>query len=311
MRANRPQMSVVIPVYRSEKLLAGTVNELVETLQGESFEIVLVDDGSPDDGSWQVVKFLAERDSRVRGLRLYKNHGQHHAVLAGMSVARGDWVVTIDDDGQNPPSEIKVLMDEAEGHDVVFGRFREKQAHGMRRFGTRAVRWLNIKVFGMPQDFHVSNVRLIRRDVVDRILSDRTAFPYVTGQALLHSASPAWVYVDHRPRSDGKSNYTSARIATLLLNILFAYSVWPLRAMAALGFAVSVLSLLAGLTYLVLALAGRFQVEGWATVVVLIATLGGVTIGMLAMLGEYVIRILTQSRGVAPFTISERAGFDG
>jgi len=310
MSADRPNLSVVLPVFRSENLLADTVNELVETLDGGSFEIVLVDDGSPDT-SWNVVKRLAVGDSRVRGLRLYKNHGQHHAVLAGMSVARGDWVVTIDDDGQNPPSEIKVLMDDADGHDVVFGRFREKQAPGMRRFGTRAVRWLNIKVFGMPQDFHVSNVRLIRRDVVDRILSDRTAFPYVTGQALLHSASPSWVYVDHRPRPDGKSNYTVARIAVLLLNILFAYSVWPLRVVAALGFAVSVLSLLAGLTYLVMALAGRLQVEGWATVVVLIATLGGVTIGMLAMLGEYVIRILTQTRGVARFTISERVGFGG
>ena len=310
MSADRPNLSVVIPVFRSENLLADTVNELIETLEGGSFEVVLVDDGSPD-GSWEVVRRLAVSDARVRGLRLYKNHGQHHAVLAGMSVARGDWVVTIDDDGQNPPSEIKALMDDADGHDVVFGRFREKQAHGMRRFGSRAVRWLNIKVFGMPQDFHVSNVRLIRRDVVDRILSDRTAFPYVTGQALLHSASPSWVYVDHRPRLDGKSNYTVARIAVLLLNILFAYSVWPLRVAAALGFAVSVLSLLAGLTYLVMALAGRLQVEGWATVVVLIATLGGVTIGMLAMLGEYVIRILTQTRGVARFTISERVGFGG
>ena len=310
MSVDRPGLSVVIPVFRSEDLLADTVNELIETLDGTSFEVVLVDDGSPDE-SWEVVKGIALSDSRVRGLRLYKNHGQHHALLAGMSETRGDWVVTIDDDGQNPPSEIKVLIDDADGHDVVFGRFREKQAHGMRRFGTKAVRWLNIKVFGMPQDFHVSNVRLMRRDVVDRILTDRTAFPYVTGQALLHSANPSWVYVDHRPRPDGKSNYTVARIAVLLLNILFAYSVWPLRVVAALGFAVSVLSLLAGLIYLVLALTGQFQVEGWATVVVLIATLGGVTIGMIAMLGEYVIRILTQTRGVARFTISERVGFDG
>jgi hypothetical protein len=116
--------------------------------------------------------------------------------------------------------------------------------------------------------------------------------------------------VDHRARLDGKSNYTTARIAALLLNILFAYSVWPLRAVALVGFAVSALSLLAGLIYLVMAVAGQFQVEGWATVVVLISILGGATIGMLAMLGEYVIRILTQSRGVAPFTISERIGFD-
>ena len=310
MRAGRPHLSVVIPVYRSERLLARTVNELIETLEASPFEIVLVDDGSPD-GSWTIVKSLAQGDSRVRGLRLYKNQGQHHAVLAGLSVSKGDWVVTIDDDGQNPPSEIKTLMDDADGHDVVFGRFREKHATGIRRLGTRAVRWLNIKIFGMREDFYVSNFRLIRRDVVDRILADRTAFPYVTGQALVHSANPSWVFVDHRARSDGKSTYTTARIAALLLNILFAYSVWPLRAFAMVGFAVSIVSCLAGLTYLVLALAGQFQVEGWATVVVLIATLGGVTIGMVAMLGEYVIRILTQSRGVPPFTISERTGFDG
>ena len=233
MSADRPNLSVVIPVFRSENLLADTVNELIETLEGGSFEVVLVDDGSPD-GSWEVVRRLAVGDARVRGLRLYKNHGQHHAVLAGMSVARGDWVVTIDDDGQNPPSEIKALMDDADGHDVVFGRFREKQAHGMRRFGTSAVRWLNIKVFGMPQDFHVSNVRLIRRDVVDRILSDRTAFPYVTGQALLHSASPSWVYVEATD-PDSMANPTTRWpgsqffSSTSSLHTRSGHFGWPLR----------------------------------------------------------------------------------
>lgn len=309
MTDHTPQLSVVIPVYKSESLLADTVQELVATLEGSSFEVVLVDDGSPDR-SWEVVKRLCKADDRVRGVRLLKNHGQHQAVVAGLSEARGEWIVTMDDDGQNPPSEIKTMLDEAEEHDVVFGRFRTKRAHGARRLGTRAVRWFNVKIFGMPEDFHVSNFRLIHRDVAERILSDRTAFPYVTGQALIHSASPSWTLVDHRLRHDGKSNYTVSRIAALLLNILFAYSVWPLRAAAGLGFGVSLLSLLAGGAYLAMALLGRFQVEGWATVVILVATLGGVTIGMLAMLGEYVIRILIQSRGVAPFTISERIGFN-
>jgi len=310
MNNRRFQISVVIPVYRSESLLSDTVRELITTLEGSSFEIVLVDDGSPDH-SWETIKRLCESDSRVKGLRLYKNHGQHRAVVAGMSHASGEWIVTMDDDGQNPPTEIKTLLDAADGHDVVFGRFRSKRSHGLRRLGTRAIRRINVKVFGMPEDFHVSNFRLIHRDVAERILSDRTAFPYVTGQALLHSANATWAWVDHRTRLSGSSNYTASRIAALLLNILFAYSVWPLRAAAAVGFGVSLLSFLAGAIYLVMAMLGRFQVEGWATVVVLLATLGGVTIGMLAMLGEYVIRILIQSRGVTPFTISERAGLHG
>ena len=303
----------MIPVYRSERLLARTVNELIETLEASPFEIVLVDDGSPD-ASWKIVKFSPKPIPGCLDTAPKRDRGQHHAARVGLSVSKGDWVVTIDDDGSNPSSEIKTLMDDADGHDVVFGRFREKHATGIRRLGTRAVRWVNIKIFGMREDFDVSNFRLIRRDVVDRILADsNSAFPCMLmgRQALVDSANPSWVFVDHRARSDGKSTYTTARIAALLLNILFAYSVWPLRAFAMVGFAVSIVSCLAGLTYLVLALAGQFQVEGWATVVVLIATLGGVTIGMVAMLGEYVIRILTQSRGVPPFTISERTGFDG
>ena len=309
MTADAPHLSIVIPVYKSENLLAGTVHELIATLEGSPFEVVLVDDGSPDR-SWEVIEGLCAADHRVKGIRLYKNHGQHQAVVAGMSQARGEWIVTMDDDGQNPPTEIKTLLDEAEEHDVVFGRFRSKRANGVRRLGTRAVRWLNVKVFGMPEDFHVSNFRLIRRDVAERILSDQTGFPYVTGQSLLHSARPSWTFVEHRPRPDGTSNYTLSRIAALLLNILFAYSVWPLRAAAGIGFGVSLVSILAGAIYLIMALLGRFQVEGWATVVILVATLGGVTIGMLAMLGEYVIRILIQSRGVASFTISDRIGFN-
>jgi glycosyltransferase involved in cell wall biosynthesis len=306
----RRDISIVIPVFQSEGILGSTVEEIIEVMGESDFEVILVDDGSPDE-SWGVVRDLANEHVRVRGLRLYKNHGQHHAVLAGLSVAEGNWVVTMDDDGQNPPSEVKVLLDAAGDSDVVFGRFRAKRSSGFRKLGSRIVRWLNVKIFRMPEDFHVSNFRLIHRDVVARILQDSTAFPYITGQALLHSARPTWTWVDHRPRSSGDSGYTLSRIAALMLNILFAYSVWPLRAAAVVGFAVSVLSMFAALVYLVFALMGQFQVEGWATVVVLIAALGGVTVGMLAMLGEYVTRILTQSRGVAPFTVGERVGFDG
>lgn len=308
MTESLPRISIVIPVFRSQEILGNTVAEIIDVVGESDVEIVLVDDGSPDD-SWSVIRALANKHANIRGLRLYKNHGQHHAVLAGLSAARGEWIVTMDDDGQNPPSEIKVLIDAADNSDVVFGRFRAKHASGVRKLGSRLVRWLNIKIFLMPEDFHVSNFRLIHRDVVARIVQDNTAFPYITGQALIHSARPTWIWVDHRARASGDSGYTLSRIAGLLLNILFAYSVWPLRAAALVGFAMSALSLIAAVVYFSIALSGAIQVQGWATVVVLIAALGGVTTGMLAMLGEYIIRILTQSRGVAPFTVSERAGF--
>ena len=286
--------SVVIPVYNSAPLVGQTVDGVLAVLaeHGLRHQVVLVNDGSTDT-SWEVISEKARSHDDVIAVDLLRNYGQHHANLAGLRETTGDFVITMDDDGQNPPDQVPLLVGAAmQGHDVVFGAFERKQAAGYRRLGTRLIGLVNRRVFGQPDDLVVSNFRVLRRDVVDRICSSRTAHPYLTGQALLYSGNRANVSVRHEPRAVGASTYSFARILALVLTILFSYSSWPLRTLALIGFGVAALSFVLGGVYLVLGLLTETRVEGWTTLVVLLAVFNGFTIGLLSMLGEYVVRTL-------------------
>ncbi len=197
--------SIVIPVYNSEPLVGETVDRVVEVFSasGLKYELILVNDGS-HDGSWNVIADRARAHPQVTAINLLKNYGQHHANLAGFQESTGDYVITMDDDLQNPPEEALKLIDKAmHGHDVVFGKFERKQSAGYRRIGTRLIAMINRRIFLQPPDLVVSNHRILRRDVVDRICAARNAHPYITGQALMYSSCPANTAVRHEPRPAG------------------------------------------------------------------------------------------------------------
>ncbi|MCW2844207.1 MAG: glycosyltransferase [Nocardioides sp.] len=300
--------SVVIPVYNSERLVGTTVDRVVEffTEHGLDHEVILVNDGSTD-GSWEVIADKARTVPQVIALDLLKNYGQHHANLAGLREATGDYVITMDDDLQNPPDQALLLIDEAmTGKDVVFGDFQQKQASGYRRLGSKMIGVMNRRIFGQPPGLVVSNYRILRRDVVDRICASRTAHPYITGQALLYSRKPGNVPVRHDPRPVGKSNYSLVRILRLVLTILFSYSSYPLRLAALVGAAISAVSFLLGAFYLVLGVLGKTDVQGWTTTVVLLSIFNGFTIALLSMLGEYVVRTLNAVSSQDSYHVTSR-----
>ena len=305
--------SIVVPVYNSAPIVGETIDRIVDTFTdaGLDFELILVNDGSPDH-SWRVISEKARTTPHVVAINLLKNYGQHNANMAGLRESRGDWVITMDDDLQNPPDEALVLIDEAvQGrHDVVFGAFESKQAAGYRKLGSKVISLINRRVFDQPADLTVSNFRILRRDVVDRICSDRTAHPYITGQALVYSSTPGHVPVLHAPRKVGKSNYSLLRILRLVLTILFSYSLFPLRAAAVAGFVMSAVSFLLGCYYLIHGLVTNDRVQGWTTLVVLLAMFNGFMIAMLSMLGEYVIRTLNAVSGPRTYHVLERVALE-
>ena len=301
--------SVVIPVYNSEAFVGRTVDEVVRTFReaGLRLELVLVNDGSPDD-VWPVLEAKAQEYDEVVALNLLHNYGQHTANLAGFRESRGDYVITMDDDLQNPPDQALVLIDKAmEGYDCVFAQFEQKQAAGYRRLGSKVIGMMNRNIFGLPDDLVVSNFRILRRDVVDRISASRTAHPYITGQALLYSSHRANVLVRHESRAEGQSNYSFGRILKLVLTILFSYSSWPLRALAMIGFGVAGIGFLIGAVYLVLGLLGQIRTPGWTSTIVLLSVFNGFTIGMLSMLGEYLVRTLNAVSATEIYHVKGRA----
>jgi hypothetical protein len=289
--ASRPvACSVVIPVYNSAAILPETVARLRRFFAERAldYEIVLVNDGSRDR-SWQVIEALAEADPHLRALDLVRNMGQHVALLCGIGEARGEYVVTMDDDLQNEPDQIAHLIARAaEGCDLVFGRYRAKQHDAWRRLGSTAMRMLIRRICAAPPDLYVSNFRLLRREVVERMLAMATTRPNVSCLALLCARRPGDAEVDHRPRREGRSGYTLRRLAALMLNTLFEYSVLPLWAAAGSGAAiVCAFYALALLPSLIqpsdarLEVAARLAAEGAAALALL---------GVLSVIGIYVAR---------------------
>lgn len=213
----------------------------------------------------------------------------------------------MDDDLQNPPEEIGKLATKAgEGYDLVIGKFEQKRHASYRRLGSVLIRFINRHIFGQEKDLTLSNFRMIRRDVVDRICAYRGPYPYIPGLCLMYSRRRANALVEHHLRRIGKSNYNLARILELVATILFNYSSLPLRVVGGAGGIVAIGSFLLGLYYLVEGLLHHRAVPGWTTLVVLLSFIDGVIMVMLAMLGEYVIRIINQISQADPYIVHDK-----
>lgn len=299
--------SVVIPVFNSEKIVGETIDRTVAFFRREDlkFELILVNDGS-SDGSWGVLQQKAHEYREVIAINLLRNYGQHVANICGFRQSQGDYVVTMDDDLQNPPEEIKKLIEKAaEGHDLVIGRFREKKHSLARRIGSRIVGLINRRIFHGQKDLVLTNFRIIHRDVIERACQYKTSYPYVPGLVLMFSTNRANVLVNHRERSVGSSNYNLWRIAKLVSELLFNYSSYPLRLVAGIGLLTAMASFTISIFYLLMAFFVGTNVPGWATVVVLLSFFNGMTLFVLGMLGEYLVRLINQGSYTEPYHIKE------
>lgn len=301
-------LSVIIPVYKSEKIVSTTISRTQEFLKSNHipFEIIAVNDCSPDD-SWKVLCDIAKKySSEIKAINLLKNSGQHSALLCGMLHSRGEWVVTLDDDMQIPPEEIGKLMAYAKDDvDLVVGKFKEKKHPLFRRMGSHLVQKLNERIFGKPVDFTITSFRMMRRDVVDRILQWKTPYPYINGLMLLCSANRVNVLVEHQERPVGKSGYGFKQISALVFRILFNYSAFPLRFVLVLALVASAVSFLAGAFFVIRRMLGDTEVSGWTSVVALMAFFNSFVVVMLAMIGEYILRLVRQVSNEAAFTVKE------
>lgn len=300
--------SIVIPVYKSEDIVGNTVSQTIEAMLNAGFncEIILVNDGSPDN-SWHVISSLAKDNPRVRAINFLHNYGQHTAVYCGIREAKGDFIITMDDDLQNPPSEIPKLIKKIdEGYDLVFAEFSQKMHGGLRKIGTRIIGYFNKEIFGKPKDLKLTNFRIFRRETAQRMLQYRTNYPYIPGLLLMHASRMANVVTEHHPRTVGKSNYNLWRIGKLVARLLFNYSSYPLKVVSGLGILISALSFFAGVYFIFKSLFAGVEVQGWTTIVVLLSFLCGFILVLLGIMGEYLARLMNQMASSSPYLIRER-----
>ena len=304
---NDPLYSVVIPVYNSETIIGETIDETTNFFAQNNlrYELILVNDGSRD-ASWTIISKKARELPHVTAINLLKNYGQHNANMCGFKHANGDFVITMDDDLQNPPEEIdKLIRKINEGYDLVIGQFNQKQHRGYRKIGSKLIGLVNRKIFQTPKDIVLTNFRILRRPVVDKVCDYKTSYPYIPGLVIWFSQDIANTLVDHHPRRAGKSNYSLLTILRLVSTILFNYSSYPLRIVAFSGMVLSFFSMLLGVGYIINNLIAGTNVQGWTTIVVLLSFFNGMTLLVISMIGEYIVRLLNQSSSSESFHIKE------
>lgn len=300
-------ISVVIPVYKGADSLNELYERLKETLEKitQNFEIILVDDCSPDH-SFKIIKEIYRKDLRVRFIRLMRNFGQHNAIMCGFNHAQGDYVITIDDDLQNPPEEISKLLNKIEeGFDAVIGRPTEKKHVAYRNFGSFLVGKSYKVIFGKPKDIKMSSFRVLRRELVEAIIKVKTPNPMVDALILCNTLNIANVDVKHAERRYGKSNYSPSRSVKLALDLLVNYSTIPLRIISLNGFVFSLIGLLVGIYVIIMKLFGAFPVEGWTSVISLLSIFSGVILMSFGVVGEYLARIIGEVAYFRQYVIRE------
>ena len=303
-----PKISVVSPVYCCANCLRDLCARLASVLStiGGDYEIILVDDASPDD-AWQVMRELCAADARVKAIALSRNFGQHYAIAAGLEHARGDWVVVMDCDLQDRPEEIGNLYAKArEGNDVVFAERETRQDSWFKRTSSRAFIALLNYLSGAHYDHRTANFGIFSRAVVDAIRSmgDQSRFfPVMVRWAGFGVAS---IPVQHEARADGRSAYTLRRLARLALDIILSYSDKPLRLVAALGILVSMIAL--GMTAFSLYryLHGDVSVAGYTSVIASMWLLSGITLFCMGIIGLYVGRVFESVKFRPVFIVRER-----
>jgi glycosyltransferase involved in cell wall biosynthesis len=291
-------LSIVIPVYNGAKSIAELVHAL-ETLEIEGgHEIVLVNDGSPDDSLAVCRRLLAEARVPITLVDLARNFGEHNAIMTGLRHTRGAYVVTMDDDLQNPPSEVRRLLEHARasGKDVVYTRYAVKQHAYWRNLGSRFANWVADVLMEKPKGLYLSSFRCMSAFLVEQVTRYEGPFPYVDGLIMQATQAIDTIEVEHLPRAAGRSNYTLKRLVRLWLNIFVNFSVMPLHLSTIAGFALSVIGLI-GVVSVVLEALFFEPPQGWASLMAATLLLSGVQLLILGILGEYMGRLfLTANR---------------
>jgi len=307
----RPEISIVVPCYRSGAWLETLVDRVRATLSplGRTHELILVNDASPDDVTWLAIRKLAEANPEVVGIDLMGNVGQFRALLCGMEAARGDLVVTMDDDLQHPPEEIPRLLeaiDADQGLECVFGSYTVKRHSRLRNLGTRLVARVYESAYRKPGDVELTSFRVLRRSLVAAMLSHRTVKPVIGALILQSTGRIASVPVEHHPRVEGSSGWRPGRLIGAAVDNVVNASTAPLRIVSLAGILIAMFSFFLAAFYFVQGLLAEDGVAGFPTIVVLVIFFGGSILAAVGLLGEYVVRIVTEVTGPPRYVVRER-----
>lgn len=290
------------------------IEEIREVINKEAkydYEIILVNDGSPD-GVWDVIKEYASHDNHILGVNLAKNFGQHSAVLAGYHFCTGDYVISLDDDGQTPAGETVRLIDELEkGYDVVYAKYEEMHQKAFRRWGSDFARRMSDYIFGV-RGYYTGSFFVARKFIVDEMIKYKNCYPYLGGLVLRTTRNIGYVSVKHNDRMVGESGYNLKKLVSLWFNGFTAFSVKPLEISTYIGF----LFAFVGFIYTIVIIIRKLFIPeleaiipyGWSSQTSIILVIGGLILINMGLMGEYIGRIYICINNSPQFVVKEVCG---
>lgn len=290
----RPDFSVVIPAYNSDSSLTELTERLAQVFSEqmkESYEIIIIDDGSRNRATWSTIQQLAQQP-QVTGIRLTRNYGKPGAVVCGLSHARGRWIVTLDDDLQQVPEDIPLLAQQR-SHDVVVGAISEKRHSLFVRLSSRAKGWFDRVILGVPCP--MSPLKLITADVVQDMLDTATSRPFIPALLCGVTTDIVSVPIRHEHSRMPSSRYSFFKRLSQFSNLLIGNSSLLLRCIGAIGTLAALSGFLFALFTVFRVILGAEVLPGWASLIVINLTFGGLILIALGINGEYLIRILEHS----------------
>jgi len=292
-----PHLAVVTPVYRAEDCLEELYRRLVAVLPAitQDFEIIMVEDCG-GDRSWEIVRGLAQRDPRVKGIQFSRNFGQHYGITAGLDHCDADWVVVMDCDLQDRPEDIPLLYAKAlEGYDVVHALRDRRRDALLKRWGSNLYFAL-LEYFAEVAYETPGNFRILSRKVVENFCRMREQLRYSAGLLRWMGFPTAYVAVEQDKRHAGETSYTLAKLLKLGFDVMIAFTDKPLRLSVRLGFIIAFLAFCYGLYIIVSALLHGYPIIGWSSLIVSIYFIGGIIISILGVIGIYLGKTFDEAK---------------
>ncbi len=307
MTNEKPLLSIISPVYRAEKIIEKLVSEIQKTmvLMNVSFEIILVDDRSPDN-SWEAMKRISLSFSEVKSIRLSRNFGQHPAIIAGLSHAQGEWIVVMDCDLQDQPKEIENLFNKTkEGFDVVLARRANRKDGFFKKFSSLIFHKIYGYLTETKFDSTIANFGIYHKKVINEVLEMNDyikSFPLFANWVGFKSTA---IEVEHAYRDSGASTYTFSKLLSLAFNTIISFSNKPLKLFVKFGMLLSFFSFIVGIITIFKYYDGEISVLGYSSLMVSIWFLSGIIITTTGIVGIYIGKIFDQSKGRKPFIIDK------
>lgn len=308
------KISFIIPCYGSEKTVGIVIDEIdkkVKERKEYDYEVVAVNDQSPDN-VWNVLKDIAEKNSKVKLINLAKNMNRPGALMAGMSKVTGDYIILMDDDGQCPMDNLwELIKPLEEGHDVSIAKYPSYKQSIVKSFGTVVNRKMTEIVIGKPKDLSFTNFSAMKKYIVDEIIKYKNPYPYMTGLLLRTTSDIVNVKMEERERISGNTNFTMKKMLNLWVNGFTAFSVKPLRISTVIGLVTALIGFIYGIYIIIHKLFLHSSVvQGYSSTMAVLLFIGGIIMMMLGIIGEYIGRIYISINNSPQYVIKETLNFD-